>query len=464
MSTLSGHIDIIRAALAVEKARKRPLFRTEQAAFLPAALEIVETPVSPTARATAWLLIGGLVVIILWLFLGKLDVVSSAPGRLIPAENVKLVQPATEGVVRTILVADGQVVRAGQPLVQLDSTISSADTEEARKGMETAALSAARDRAVVAALDGHGFSFTPPPGIAADVAETSRSLAQARVAQLEATFAQHEADHTASVAALAEAQSEITKIDQTLPLLDQQVEAYDTLQAKGFAPKLQVIDAHRQRIGMARDRDTAIQTASKARAQAAATSSALAVDHAQARADLLDDLAKNEAEARARSQELIKTQRRSGLQTLVSPVDGTVTQLAIHTIGGVVEAAKPVMVIVPARGGLLMEAKVRNRDAGFVHIGQSVSVKLDSFPFTRYGTIEGKLVGLSSDAVADQKLGPVYIARVAILRTSIDLGDSTGHLVPGMSGMADIRTGRRSIMSYLVSPIIVRTSEAARER
>lgn len=464
MNGLVRHWDIVRAAMAQEKQRGRSLFDTDEATYLPAALEIIETPVSPTGRVTAWVLMIGLVLTIAWLFLGRLDVISSAPGRLIPVANVKLVQPATTGIVHAILVEDGQVVHAGQPLVQLDPTMSSADAEEARKGLETAQLSSARDRAMLSALDGHGFAFTAPPGTSPEVAETSRALAQSRLAQIEASSAQHQADHTAAVAALAEAQSQVTKLDQTIPLLDQQVAAYDQLQTKGFAPKLQVIEIHRQRVGAARDRDTAIQTASKARAQAAVAASAQAVDRAQARAELLDDLAKNEAEARARGQELIKTQRRSGLQTLVAPVDGTVTQLAIHTVGGVVEAAKPVMVIVPSGGKLLVEAKVLNRDAGFVHVGQDVVVKLDAFPFTRYGTIHGRIIGMSSDAVPDQKLGLVYVTRISLQRTTIDRDGETVSLLPGMTAVADIRTGRRSIMSYLVSPVRERVSDAAHER
>jgi hemolysin D len=464
MTSWSQHWQIVRAALEQEKSRKRPLFGTAEATFLPAALEIVETPVSPTARVTAWVLMAGLTLTIGWLVLGKLDIVASAPGRLIPVANVKLIQPASTGIVHAILVDDGQHVRAGQPLVQLDPTISSADAEEARKMLETAELSAARDRAVLGALDGHGFSFTPPAGVPADVAETSRALAQARLAQIEASSAQHDADRSAAVAAMGEARSQITKLDQTIPLLDQQVQAYDELQAKGFAPKLQTIDIHRQRVGAEGDRMTAIQTASKARAQAAEATSALAVDRSQAKADLLDDLAKNEGEARARGQELIKSNQRSGFQTLTSPVDGTVTQLSIHTVGGVVEAAKPVMVVVPSGGKLRVEAKVLNKDAGFIHVGQPVAIKLDAFPFSRYGTIPGRIVGISSDAEADNKLGLIYVARIALDRDTLDRNGQSMPLMPGMTVIADIRTGRRSIGSYLMSPVVEQTSEAGRER
>jgi hemolysin D len=464
MTMIARHWQIVRAALDHEKAHPRSLFRTDDAAFLPAALEIVETPVSPTARATAWVLLGGLALVILWLCLGRLDIVASAPGRLIPASGVKLVQPATAGIVHAIHVEDGQRVRAGQTLIELDPTISSADTEEARKGLETAQLAAARDKAVLGALDGHGFAFTAPPGTAADIAETSRSLARSKLAEIEASSAQHAADRQAAVAARAEAQSQLAKLDQTIPLVDQEVDAYEKLLAKGFAPRLKVIEIRRERLGIVRDKATAVETTRKADAQIAESGSALAMDRAQARAELLDDLARNEAEARARGQELIKSRQRSGMHSLVAPVDGVVTQLAVHTVGGVVEATKPVMVVVPLGERLVVEAKLRNRDAGFVRVGQPAAVKFDAFPFTRYGTIPGTIREISSDAVADPKLGLVYVARIALARETIDRDGEAVALTPGMSATVDIRTGRRSIASYLLGPVARRASEAGHER
>lgn len=464
MNVLTKHWQIARAALDHEKQAGRRIFNVDEAAYLPAALEIVETPVSPTGRVTAWVLMIGLAVAILWLFVGKLDIVSSAPGRLIPAENVKLVQPATDGIVRAILVEDGQHVRAGQALVELDSTLSSADAEEARKGLETARLSAARDRAVISALDGKGLVFVAPPETPPDVAETSRALAQSQYEQIQATSAQHVADKQAAVAALAEAHAQIAKLDQTAPLLSEEVAAYDKLLGKQFVPKVRVLEIHREQLGALRDRDAAAATAKRAQAQIAVSQSEGNVDRAKARASLLDDLVRNEAEARERSQELIKTRQRTGMHSLTAPVDGTVTQLVIHTIGGVVPAEKPVMVIVPSGGRLIAEVKVLNRDAGFVHVGQAVSLKLDAFPFTRYGTIPGRVVSVSSDAVADQKLGLVYVARIMLLQSDIDRDGKRIALIPGMSATADIRTGRRSVASYLVEPVLKRTSEAARER
>lgn len=185
---------------------------------------------------------------------------------------------------------------------------------------------------------------------------------------------------------------------------------------------------------------------------------------AEARAKVLGDLAKAQSKASLRAEELVKSQQRGRLQRLVSPVDGTVAQLAVHTIGGVVEPAKPIMVIVPKGGNLVAEVKLLNRDAGFVRAGQNVAVKLEAFPFTRFGTVPGHVETISSDAVEDERLGLVYAARIRLDRASIDRGDRVVPLTPGMAVTADIRTGGRSIMSYLISPIDEARQEAGRER
>lgn len=147
-----------------------------------------------------------------------------------------------------------------------------------------------------------------------------------------------------------------------------------------------------------------------------------------------------------------------------SPRDVNRLRLAIHTVGGIVEPAKPIMVVVPAGGSLVLEARVLNRDAGFVRAGQAVAVKLEAFPFTRYGTIPGTIESVSSDAVEDEKLELIYTVRVTLSGNSINGGDARVALTPGMAATADIKTGRRSILSYLISPIDEARLEAGRER
>lgn len=463
MNAMSQHWDVVRAALADEKRRARGLVKVDEISFLPAALEIIEQPVSPTARATTWLLLAGLVATIAWLTLGKVDVVASAPGRLIPADNVKLVQPMEAGVVRAILVHDGQFVRKGQVLIELDPTVSTAEAAQAESALQTALFDVARARAILSAIDGHGLNFIPPSGASPQLVATQRQLASAELAGIEASVSGRGADLNAAKAARSEALVQAAKLTETIPLIDEQLQAYEGLLAKGYAAKLKVIEMRRQRFATIRDRQAALETARKTAAQSDGASSNMAQSKAEARTRILTDLAKAESDARLRQEELSKSRQRSSLQRLRAPVDGTITQLSVHTIGGVVETAKPIMVVVPKGGSLVAEVKIFNKDVGFVKVWQPVAVKLEAFPFTRYGTTPGHVESIGSDAIEDEKLGLVYPARV---RLSLPLQQERGGVKPGV-GMAvtvDIRTGRRNILSYLLSPVNQARLEAGRER
>lgn len=464
MNAVARHWDVVRSALADEKARAERLVRTEEISFLPAAMEIVEQPVSPTARATTWVLLIGLAITLLWLTFGRIDVVATAQGRLIPVDNVKLIQPAEAGVVRAILVRDGEHVHKGQPLIELDPTVSTAEAVQAERALEAAELDAARAGAILSALDGRGLAFVAPPGTPPAIASSQAALARAQLADIIATAATRRADQQAANSARGEAAVQAAKLAETLPLLDEQIAANEQLLAKGFVSKLKVIEMRRQRLAAAKDHEIAILTSNKATAQMAAAGSGMAQSQAEARARVLADLTKAEADAMLRREELTKARQRSSLQRLLSPVDGTIAQLAVHTVGGVVEAAKPIMVVVPSGGSLVAEVKVLNKDAGFVRVGQPVAVKLEAFPFTRYGTLAGRVETIASDATEDEKLGLVYVARVALAGTIRGDGGGIVALNSGMGAAADIRTGQRSIMSYLISPVKEAGHDAGRER
>lgn len=433
--------------------------------FLPAALEIVERPVSPTVRLTAWVLLGGVAATLAWLAFGKVDVVAPAAGRIGPVGDVKLVQSAESGIVRRILVSEGQRVAKGQVLVTLDPTVSSAESDQVRAALLSAELEIARNRALIDALDGKGFHFVPPQGASpADIA-THGGLARAKLGEIQAMLASGGSDSRAAVSAMAEAQAQVRKLEQSAPLLEQQIAANEALAAKGYVSKLRVVEMRRQRIAERQDLAAARATVSRLAQQAHSTSSTGAKSRAEVRAQILQDLVKAEDDARARRGELAKAGLRSTFREIRAPASGTVAQLLVHTEGGIVEGAKPLMTIVPDTARLQLEVMVQNQDIGFVRTGMPVNVKLQAFPYTRYGTIPGTVESLSADSV-QVKDGepPVYKARVSLGRSYMDADGRRVPLRAGLNATADIVTGRRTLLSYLVSPIVETGSEALHER
>ncbi len=462
MSALGHHWRAIRTALEEDRRAERSRSPFDEPEFLPAALEVIERPVSPTARLTGWVLLFGLIATLAWLVLGRVDVVASAEGRVLPSDDVKLVQPTGTGIVRRIYVHDGDFVRKGQALVDLDPTVSTAEEAQAAQALLSARLDVARNSAIANALSGRGIHFVAPSGTKPEVATTQLSLVKAQVAAAEAS-----ADGLAQAraSALADSQSsggQIRKYDGTLPLLDRQVGAVTELATYGYASNTRLLELRRQRRSEAGDRDVAVAQRTRAFAEAAKFAAQLEQSREQAQQTALTDLAKAQSEEALREDELTKAQQRSRQQRLTAPVDGTVQELAVHTIGGVVEPVKTIMVIVP-NGKLEVEAKVLNKDTGFVRRGQEVAIKLQAFPFTRYGTVPGRIEAISPDSVEDRRLGPIYKARISLARDSISSGEVVAPLVPGMALVADIRIGRRSILSYLLSPLDEARRQAGRE-
>ncbi len=464
MSYFGHNWRVMREALKADRAQQKGKTKSTDVTFLPAALEVIERPVSPTGRVTAWVLVAGMMVTIAWLFLGHVDVVASAPGKIVPSGSVKIVQSAGTGVVRAIRVSDGDRVRQGQVLVELDPTLVTADLEQARKGLLTAELDVARNRAIADALSGRGLHFAPPAGTTAGMAETQRRLIEAQVGSVNATTASLAAARSSALSDADAAAAQRAKLDETVPILDHELDAMRRLDAKGYAPGLRLLELQRQRRSEAGDRDVAAAQQARGLSDARKLGAQIGQTREEARRVALADLAKAEGEAILRREEVTKATRRSGLQVLRAPVDGTVQQLALHTVGGVVEAARTLMVIVPGDGVFEVEARILNKDAGFVRQGQDVTVKVEAFPFTRYGTVPGRVVSVSRDAVADAKLGSIYVARISLSRSTLLVDGRSISLGAGLGVSADIRTGSRRIISFLLSPVQTSAAQAGRER
>src|SRR5229473_4723699 len=377
--------------------------RREELAFLPAALEIMETPPSPIKRAIGAAIILLFCAALVWAWWGTIDIVASATGKILPGGRVKVIQPFETGVVRAIRVQDGQVVRAGDVLIELDPTVNAAERDHLQSDLLAERLNIARLRAALAGGDDPVASFAPPADADPELISAQRQLLlnqvtehRAKIAALLRQQAQKEAEQATTAATLH-------KLQTLIPVIQSRVDIRKTLVEKELGSKLayfeviQLLVEQQQELNVQKshlkETEAAIAAIRETRGQAAA----------EYRHSLSDDLAKSEPRAAGLAQDLIKAEQRTRLQMLTAPVDGVVQQLAVHTVGGVVTPAQALLVVVPVDSHLEIEAMVSNRDIGFVHDGQDVEIKVDTFNFTRYGLLHGNVLGVSQDAITRDK-------------------------------------------------------------
>lgn len=399
-----------------------------------------------------------------WSWFSHIDVVASAQGKTLPRERVKQVQAAEPGMVREIYVENGQRVAAGDVLVAFDPTMAAADADQARQGLLTAETAWAQATALVTYSRDGGYTYQEPRGMAPRDQVVQRQLIASRIAEFEATALSLARQRDEALAERESVVSEIAKLRKTLPLVQEQLSARQELLEKGLSAKLLVLELQERFISHRTNIEIQQDQLAKVNASLAAIDARTEQHRQEFRKTVVGELAEAQDEVSLRRAELDKALRRNALQELRAPVDGTVQQLAVHTIGGVVQAAEPLLVVVPDEVDLMVEAMVLNRDIGSVALGDEVEVKLEAFPFTKHGVVHGRLENLSLDAIEDEDLGLVYAARVSLDRDTIMVNEREVRLTSGMAITAEIKTGQRRLIEFILSPLLRYRDEALRER
>jgi hemolysin D len=453
--------------------------------FLPAALEIVETPPSPIGRAIGLTVIALFALALAWASLGEVDIIAAAPGKIIPSGRIKVIQPFETGVVRAIHVRDGQNVTSGQILIELDPTMNEAERNHLRSDLISAQLDVARLSAALSGSDDPVTEFRPPAAAPPSLVAMQRQFLvsqtgefAAKLEALDRQRAQKEAEHATIAATIA-------KLDATIPILQERVNIRKGLADKELVSKIIYLETLHQLVDQQQDRKVQESRYRETEAALAAITKTIAQAAAEHRRTLSSDLVEAERKVAGLSEDLVKAEQRTKFQALVAPVDGVVQQLAVHTIGGVVTPAQALLVVVPADSRLEIEAMVSNRDIGFVRPGQKAEIKVDTFNFTRYGLLRGKVESVSQDAIVrdkpQDKIGDkvpgaepstsepkgqelAYAARISLDRTQMQIDDNLVNLSPGMAVTVEIKTGSRAVISYLLSPILRYKHETLRER
>ena len=376
---------------------KLPWRRDFELAFLPAVLELTETPPSPIGRFVAGTIVAILCLSLLWACLGHVDIVVTATGKIIPDGRTKLIQPLESGTIRAIHIRDGQKVKAGQLLIELDPTVPQADVGRVGSDLMSMRLDIARYRAALDDPEHALQRFSPPDQAPPRLVEMHRQFLATQVGERTAKLAELDGQLAQKEAARDEISETIGKLNATVPLLQQRVDVHKTLYDQKLLSKVAYLTELQDLVAKQHDLSIDKVRYREADAAFAALKEAKTRAVAEYRRNLFDQLAQAEAKEAQLTQELVKAKKRTNLTMLTAPVDGVVQQVEVHTIGGVVTAAQTLAVVVPAESALEVEAMIPNRDIGFVAPGQEARIKVDAFNFTQYGVLHGRISSISRD-------------------------------------------------------------------
>ncbi|MDI1302712.1 MAG: HlyD family type I secretion periplasmic adaptor subunit [bacterium] len=441
--------------------------------FQPSLMALENTPPNPLGRKVVWALAGFLGLLLLGSFVFSVDEVAIAQGKLIPSTYLKVVQPAEQGIVRDILVREGDEVKAGQVLMRMDAAISDADNHSVQAEYESRRWQLQRIDAQL-----KGVRMPASDGVSPEIYRQALTQYTSSVQAYEAQSAQEEGALEKATQELSAAEEVRSKLLQMLPTYEEREQAFNKLVEKGYVSKIDQIDRKRERIEKQQDLRT--QEFTIKAAQAVITQSHQRIRQIQS--DYHRQLQAERAEAAIQfeklAQELSKSKTRHGWLELKAPQDGIVKDISTHTTGTVVSAGTVLLTLVPQADNAVAEVWVSNEDSGFVREGQKVKVKLSSYTFQKYGMVNGIVDDISADA-SDQPSASAeqdnssskshqqpssYRARIHLDTQYLEAKGEHYSLRPGMQVVAEIRLGQRKVIEYLLSPITGTVQEAGRER
>lgn len=421
------------------------LLTEDEAEFLPAALAVQEKPISKTGIIIARLLILIILIALAWAVFGRMDIVVSGTGKVIPSEYTKTIAAVDTAKVIAVYVKEGQLVHQGDILIELDSAATQAELDKALGELAEYALQLERNLSMLDAIEQKKEPTLP------SIEEMDKRYnlvlepAKWQAAQ-QHVLGQYK-DYAAKTKQLGQ---EIKNNEQSLPLVAQQAANYRKLLATNDVARNDYLQREQARVELAGRLETA-----KSQLESMTT---------EIQRTAHEEIAQARRGVASSRQDVERYAAIMSLYTLRAPIDGTIQQLTAHTIGGVASAAQPLMLIVPTNGPVEVEAFIENKDKGFVHVGQPVAVKVDAYQYTKYGTLDGEVIFVSEDAIEDEKLGLIYAVRIQLNETTLTVDNKQKSVTPGMSITAEIKTGDRRIIEYVLSPLLTHVNEALDER
>ncbi|SUO97182.1 HlyD family type I secretion periplasmic adaptor subunit [Suttonella ornithocola] len=437
----------------------------EECDFLPAHLALTEKPLSPVPKWIARLIMLFALLALAWSWFEQLDIVVMAQGKTEPNGQSKVIQPLETAEVKKIFVQDGQKVKKGEVLIELTAIGSDADVFQAKTALQAARIAVLRSQALLVALD-----HSQPPQLKSDFALSERESSEAQnlVNQQYQTWLAQDEQLKARIrqnkAELRMLGEEIEKLKTLGEIERQRTKDLAALVKQKFIANHAYLEQKSKLVANERDLKSRQSQLAQVQATLEETEESRRVNTQTLRRDTLETLRQANEEIPNLTAQLEKATQRQSLMQMKAPVNGTVQQLAVHTVGGVATAAQPLMVIVPDDYQLAVKVMVLNKDIGFLRIGQDAVIKIEAFPYTRYGYLTGKLTNISYDAIENEHLGLVYDATVQLDKETLNIEGHPVRLGAGMNVTVEIKTGKRRVIDYLLSPLQTKIDESMKQR
>jgi membrane fusion protein, adhesin transport system len=454
-----GLLQALRTTLAQSASSSIDADATARLSFEDEADRLLGSRGSRRSRRIVHVALAAVAALIAWAALAKVDEVTRGDGRVIPSRQLQVVQSLDGGVVSEILVAEGQTVEAGQLLLRIDETRATSGVRESAAQGTALRVRAVRLRAMAEAAP-----FDPPKAKDADeqrVVDDERKLYDARRNEIDTSLAIVRQQIAQRQNELAEAASKRTTAQRAIELAQRELDRTKPLLATGAVSEVEVLRIERD---VSRNRGDIEQAAAQmARANAAIGESQRKLQEVTltTRSEARKELAEVAAKLKGIEEGSVALVDRVDKAQVKSPVRGRVQRLLANTIGGVITPGKDIVEIVPLDDALVLEARVSPRDIAFIRPDQDAMVKFTAYDFAIYGGLEAKVINISPDSVIDDKGNAFYLVRVRTTKTSIGKGLP---IIPGMTAEVDVLTGRKSVLSYLLKPVLRVHDGALRER
>lgn len=467
LALLQRYRQVWRESWGQRKRMETPKRLPHELAFMPAALTLQDSPAHPAPRVFAWGIMLFFVLALAWAYFGTIEVVAVAPGKIVPSGKTKLIQSSETAVVKAIHVSDGQRVQVGEVLIELDATSADTEVRRTQGDLLAARIDRARSTAMLQAIEHQQEPMLARDSmvdLSPEQTLSAQRWLQGQYQEYRSQLAQADAEILQRTADIQAAQVQVVSLRQALPIATQLAEDYQRLLAQQYVARHEYLQKEQARLDVLRQlsvQQASVLQSTAARGEAQRRREGVVAQTRRSMLDLQQEAVQKEASL---VQLLTKARYQEALTQLKASVAGTVQQLAVHTVGGVVTPAQALMVIVPTDQPVEVEALLENKDVGFVRAGQAVTVKVETFTFTRYGTVEGEVIGVSNDAIDDEKRGPVYSSRIRLKEDYLNIKGERVALSPGMSVTAKVKTDQRRVLDYFLSPLRQHVQESLRER